>query len=378
MGGGEAPADADGQAAHLFFGEVDDSGPFDKTMTPIDLTSDNAGPAHPALLEAIVKAAGEGHAPYGADRWSARAQAALASVFERPVRMILTPTGAAANVLALAAACPPWGAVFCHREAHIRLDECNAPGFFTGGARLVALAGAHGRIAPDAFEKALRAWPAGVHAPTPAVLSLTHLSECGTAYDRHAIAALCERAKAAGMATHMDGARFANAVAGSGASPADVTWRAGVDMLSLGATKNGALACEALIVFDEALGADFDRLRKRGALLMSKAAFLAAQMDAWLERGLWLDLAARANAAARAFTAALSRAGIESAHPVDGNEVFLGLRPAEIAAARDRGLRFHEWPGGLARFVFDWSKTPADGERAAAILSSAMQRREAS
>jgi threonine aldolase len=266
----------------------------------MNFASDNGAGVAPEILEAIVKSSRVNAPAYGADDYTARAEALLSEVFERRVAAFLVSTGTAANALALGALVRPWEAVFCHEEAHIQEDECGAPEFFTAGAKLVGIAGAAGKISPDGLRETLVRFPRGpAKSAQPAALSLSQASEAGTFYRASEIAALAAIAHEAGLAVHMDGARFANAVVAAGGSPADMTWRVGVDALSLGATKNGALACEAVVFFDPDKAARFAFQRKRAGQTLSKGRFLGAQMEAYLTGGLWLDLARRANAAAR-------------------------------------------------------------------------------
>lgn len=238
--------------------------------------SDN-GSGVPAPVLAALTRTNDGHAPgYGAEAAMARVRDRLRDVFEAPgAEVFLVATGTAANALAIASHCPPWGAVFCHPQAHIEEDECGAPEFYTGGAKLVTVAGDHGRIDPDRLGAMLdAAAPVGVHNVQRGMLSLTNLTEAGTAYTPARTAALAGQAKRHGMPVHLDGARFANALVGQNATPADLTWRAGVDVLSLGGTKNGLMAVEAVILFDPARAWEFQLRRKRGGHLFSKHRFL--------------------------------------------------------------------------------------------------------
>src|SRR6185312_1799022 len=241
-------------------------------------------------------------------------------------------TGTAANALALAALTPPWGAIYCHEAAHIQSDECGAPEFFAAGAKLLPLAGEDAKLMPATVEAALLERGV-VHHVQPSALSISQATEAGTLYRPAEIAALGALARRHGLALHMDGARFANAVAALGCAPADLTWRAGVDALSFGATKNGALAAEAVIFFDPAKAADLAYRRKRAGHLFSKMRFLSAQLDAYLADGLWLRNARHANAMAARLGQGLARLpGARLVHPVEANEVFVELAEASIAA----------------------------------------------
>lgn len=318
--------------------------PADTTAnSPANFASDNVSAASPAIVAALAEAAAAPAMPYGADPWTARAAARLRDVFETDIEVFPVVTGTAANALALAALTPPWGAVYCHRDSHAMDDECGAPEFYSGGARLVGMAGAHARIDPAALAAALpAARPHGVHNLRPAALTLTEASEAGTLYGGDALAELAAIARHHDMAVHIDGARFANAVAALGASPADLTWRAGVDALSLGATKNGALAAEAVIFFDRARAAEFAERRKRGGHLLSKARFVGAQLDAWLADDLWLANARAANQAARSLADGLAALpGVALVHPVEANMVFAALPEPAVAALEAAGFGFY-------------------------------------
>ena len=311
----------------------------------MDFASDNGAGAAPEILEAIVASSRVNAPAYGADDYTARAVAMLGDVFETKVEAFLVATGTAANALALSALARPWEAIFCHEEAHVHDDECAAPEFFTGGAKLVGVAGEGGKLTPQALEETLERFPRGlVKSAQPGALSLSQATEAGTIYSVAEIAELCAIAHRAGVRTHMDGARFANALLSCGASPADMTWRAGIDALSFGATKNGALACEAVVLFDPALAANFAYLRKRGGHTLSKGRFLGAQMEAYLTDGLWLRLAERANAAARRLAERLGALpGVRLAWPCEANEVFLVVPDATVAAWRAAGAKFYAW-----------------------------------
>lgn len=339
----------------------------------INLASDNVAGCHPEIMAALT-AAMKGTAPsYGADALTASVERRLADLFERPVAAFPVATGTAANVLSLASLVPPWGAVLCHRDAHIEADECGAPEFFTGGAKLVLLDGAHGKVMPQAVTDAV---PPGVrsdvHHVQPKALSLTQATEAGTVYTVAEIGALAEAARASGLKVHMDGARFANAVAHLGCSPAEATWKAGVDVLSFGGTKNGCLAAEAVVFFDPALAADFAFRRKRGAQLFSKMRVLSAQLDAYLADGLWLRLARHANAQARRLAEGLARLpGATLTHPVDANEVFVRLPEAIWTGLPARGIRYAPWSPARreARFVTAFDTDPADVDAALAAAA---------
>jgi threonine aldolase len=334
--------------------------------------SDNTATACPEMLRAIESVNRGLARPYGEDEWTGRLDKALGGFFGTPVRAFAVTTGTAANALALATLSPPYGAIFAHEEAHIVTDECGAPGFFSGGAQLALLAGAHGRLTAQALDAALAPYTSrGVHGVQPAVLSLSQATEFGTVYRAAELAQLCEVARRHGLRVHMDGARFANAVAFLGCQPGDLSWRAGVDVLSFGATKNGALAAEAVVFFDPSLVRDFELRRKRAGHLLSKSRYVAAQLLAYLDGELWRRNAGRSNALARRIGVA---AGAALMHPVEANEVFLRLGVGRRAALRAAGCDFYDWgapDAGEARFVVSWDQPEDDVARLCAALTPA-------
>jgi threonine aldolase len=317
--------------------------------------SDNAAAAHPAVLDALAQA-NRLDTAYDGDQWSKRLDGAFSDLFETEVRALWISTGTAANCLALAALCPPHGGVICHSEAHINVDECGAPEFFTHGAKLLLGDGEGAKLTPDTVEAVAGAIRNDVHQVQPRALSITNATEYGLAYTPDEVFALGEVAKRRGLGFHMDGARFANAVASLGCSPADVTWRAGVDALSFGFVKNGGLAAEALIFFKAELAEDTLYRRKRAGHLFSKGRYLAAQILAMLEGGLWLDNARAANRGAALLAQA---AGDRLVHPVQANEVFLRVTSDEAARLRALGFDFYDWGVGEARLVVSWDHDEA-------------------
>lgn len=328
--------------------------------------SDNAAAAHPKVIEAIA-ASNRIDTAYDGDAWSKRLDGAFSELFETEVRAFWVSTGTAANCLALAALCPPYRAILCHREAHIETDEAGAPGFFTGGAKLVLLDGDGAKIAPETVTAACdRIWP-DVHQVQPAALSITNATEYGMAYRSAEVAALGELAKKRGFGFHIDGARLANALATTGEKPADVAWRAGVDTLSFGFIKNGGLNAEALIVFKTELADEIAVRRKRAGHLLSKGRMLAAQILAMVEGGLWLENAGAANAAARQLAAAAPQRLL---HPVEANEVFIKATAEESAALRAQGFDFYDWRDGEIRLVTSWDSEPQAVEKLAAALAA--------
>jgi threonine aldolase len=329
----------------------------------MNFASDNVTGVAPEILAAIA-AANHGAAPsYGDDPITQRLEARLAELFEHDVAVFPVATGTAANALALAALTPPWGAVFCHEQSHIAIDEANAPEFYSGGAKLVPLAGADGKLTASTIAKLLPGGLGIVHHAQPALISLTQASECGTVYRPQEIAAIAELAHAHGLAVHMDGARFANALVCLGCSPADATWRAGIDALSFGATKNGALAAEAILFFDRAKAGSLAFRRKRAGHLFSKMRFLSAQLDAYLTDDLWLRHAAHANQLARRLAGALAELpGARLRHPVEANEIFVELPDPVITGLLAEGFNFYRWDGPhslCVRLVTAWNTDPA-------------------
>lgn len=351
----------------------------------MNFASDNAAPVAPEILAAIARA-NEGSAPaYGDDAATKRVERRFAEVFEHDVAVFLVPTGTAANALALAHLTPPWGAVLCHAESHVATDECGAPEFFGGGIKLVGLSGEACKIAPDTLASALaeRQW-GGPHHVSPAVLSLSQSTEAGTIYRPHEIRQLADIAHARGLTVHLDGARLANALARLDGSPAEATWRAGVDALSFGATKGGALAAEAIVFFDSARGAGMQERRKRGGHLVSKHRFIAAQIEAYLAADLWLRLARRANAMADRLREALAAAGHPPVWPVEANEVFVELPRRIRERLQAEGASFYSWttqslPKGvvltadatLVRLVTSFATTEREIELFAGLVKNA-------
>jgi len=308
--------------------------------------SDNVHGVHDAILDAIRDANTGTARSYGHDDWSAGAEARLREVFGCDLAAYLVVTGTAANSLALAACCPPHGAVVCHHEAHIQVDECGAPEMYTGGAKLMSVRGPAGKLTPAAVTAMLDTMGRGEHEQRPSVLSLSQATELGTVYSVDEVTALAATARERRMRVHLDGARFANALVRLGCSPAELTWQAGVDVLSFGATKNGALGVEAVVFFDHALTTDFLYRRKRAGQLVSKSRFLGAQMLAYLHDDLWLENARHANAMADRLAAGLRTvSGVRMPLPVEANEVFAVMPRTLHEAMLAKGARFSTWPG---------------------------------
>jgi len=334
----------------------------------MDFRSDNVAGAAPEILQAVIDANRGTTSSYGADPYSEKVEQKLTEIFERKVTAFPVATGTACNALALSVMTPPYGAILCHEEAHIHLDECGAPEMFTGGAKLVPLAGAAGKLTPaivrGLLEKTLTGDP---HRVQPAVLSLTQATEAGTCYTPAEIVALAEVARGRKMKVHMDGARFANAAAHLGVAPADITWRAGVDALSFGATKNGALGAEVVVFFDEGLAESFVFRRKRAGHLLSKARFVSAQLEAYLADDRWLKLARHANAMAARLAQGLQRLPqVSLLYPVEANELFPCLPLDVVAGLRKAGFAFYDWTDaapGTIRLVTAFNTDPADVDR---------------
>ncbi len=311
-------------------------------------TSDNAAGVHPDILTAVARAADGPAMGYGNDPLSARVEDRLREVFEAPdARAYLVATGTAANSLALACLCPPWATVYAHEGSHIEEDECAAPEFYTGGAKLTLLGGEDAKIDAEALAgKARSGALRGVHNVQPGALSITQVTELGTVYSLDQTTRLTAIAHDAGIGVHMDGSRFANAIARLGCTPAEASWKAGVDILCLGATKNGAMAAEAVVIFDPAKAWEFELRRKRGGHLFSKMRFVAAQMDAYLADGLWLTTATHANAMADRLAAGLHDApACRVLHAVDANMIFAEIPFGLHRRLQEAGARYYPAEG---------------------------------
>jgi threonine aldolase len=334
--------------------------------------SDNTSGAAPEIMAAILRA-NEGYEPsYGADATMDRVTALVRDLFQAPEATVyLVATGTAANALAIATYCPPWSAVFCHTHAHIAEDECNAPEFYSG-AKLVLVPGDQGKMTPETLATALaRTGEGGVHGVQRGMLSLTNVTEAGSVYSAGEISALTKLAKAHGLPCHLDGARFANALVTTNATPAEMTWQAGIDVLSLGGTKNGCLGVEAVVLFDPAKAWEFELRRKRGGHLFSKHRFLSAQMEAYLTDGLWLQLAAQANAMGQRLAAGLKTKGA-TVPPAPANMLFPDWPTGTHDRLEAAGAVYYRLPAPegheRARLVTSWSTTEADVDQFLAAL----------
>ena len=331
----------------------------------MNFCSDNVSGVSPEILSALTTANNGPAMPYGADEVTARVVAGLRALFEAPAaEIVLMSTGSSANALALATMTPPFAAVYCHPESHVNVDECGAPEFYTGGAKLVPVEGQHAKMSVEALESAITG--AGVvHHVQPAVVSVTQVTEAGTLYTLEELRAISHICKRHGLKLHMDGARFANAIETLGCTPAACSHELGVDALSFGATKNGAMCAEAILFFDPVLAREAGYRRKRAGHLFSKMRFLSAQFDAYLADDLWRRNARHANAMAARLAAGLEAIpDVEFASPVEANELFLRLPVAVIKGLLEAGFLFYRWEpdGTLIRMVTAFDTAAADVE----------------
>ena len=330
--------------------------------------SDNSGPVHPQIMGALAKA-NEGYAmPYGADPIMDEVKAQIRGIFEAPdAAVYLVATGTAANSIALASLVDPYGTVFCSPVAHIHEDECNSPEFYSGGAKLTLAPGGDKMDAAGLRDTIDNEERRGVHGPQRGPVSITQVTERGGVYDLGHLRDLCSVAKEFGVPVHLDGARFANAQTALNCSAAEMTWKAGVDAVSFGATKNGAMGVEAVVLFDPQKAWEFELRRKRGGHLFSKHRYLSAQMHGYLSNDVWLDNARAANAAATELAAGLRAKGAEFLHPVEANMIFCAFPRAIHQKLHEAGAKYYVWTGSLegddpdellgARLVCDWSVT---------------------
>ena len=331
----------------------------------MNFASDNVTGVSPEIMAAL-NAASDGTAmSYGQDEYTQRLETRFNELFETEVTIFSVATGSAANALALSVMTPPFGAIYCHQESHINVDECGAPEFYTGGAKLVTLSGRDGKVHAADLAAALDRSGAGVvHHVQPAVVSITQATEAGTVYSPDEIYAVAEITHSRGLYLHVDGARFPNAVVSLGCSPADLTWRVGVDVLCFGATKNGALAAEAVVFFNQTLAKTFGYRRKRGGHLFSKMRFLSAQLEAYLKEDLWLRNAEHANQMARKLARGLVELpAVKLCYPVEANEIFIELPEAVIQGLLIDGFHFYRWGGDkstIVRLVTAFNTNAAD------------------
>ena len=332
-------------------------------MTATRFFSDNAATVHPAVMEAMA-AANRVDTAYDGDALSQSLDAAFSELFETDCEVVWIPTGTAANSIILAHFVRPWQGILCYEEAHIEVDECGAPTFYSGGAKLMPLPGRGAKIDAAALKARIAGIRQDVHQVQPAAVSITNATEYGLAWRAGEIGEISEIAKSKGLKLHMDGARFANALAFLGCAPADVTWRVGVDALSFGFTKNGAMMAEAIVFFGGSGGAGVRELKKRGGHLLSKGRFVAAQIRAMLKDDLWLANARAANAGAAKLAAAC---GGRLMYPVEANELFVRLSAEEATKLRGAGFDFYDWGEGAARLVVSWDQ---DAEAVAPLAAA--------
>lgn len=348
----------------------------------MNFASDNAAPIAPEILQAIVRA-NEGFAlAYGNDNWTRAVERRMSELFEREVAAFLVATGTAANALAVAHCCQPWNSVLCHAQSHLATDEAGAPEFYGGGLKLVELPGGNAKIAPETLKAALARGRGVPHSVIPGALSISQSTEVGTVYRNEEVRALAEIAHERRLAVHMDGARLANALATLGCTPAEATWKAGVDVLSFGASKGGAMAAEVVVFFDPKRAEGMASRRKRAGQLLSKHRYFAVQFDAYLQDDLWLKLARHANAAAARLAEQLEATGLKPVWPVEANEIFVVLPPDADRRLRKAGATYAVWPteflpegtaaapgGILIRLVTSFATTDADIESFVRVAS---------
>jgi threonine aldolase len=336
----------------------------------IDYRSDNTGRAAPEILDALLRANHGTALGYGADDYTAALQQRFSELFETAVRVFPVATGTAANALALASLGPSWGNVYCSEVAHINTAEANATGFFGGGLKLVSVGGNHGKIAADPLAETLAGIsPGQIHRGQPAAVSLTQATDLGAVYSLDEIRSVAEIAKSRGLKLHMDGARFANATARLGCSPAEPTWRSGIDIMSFGATKNGGALCDAIVVFTPGIAEIVAVQLRRAGQVWSKMRFASAQLIAYVENSLWLDMARASNAiAARIAAGLLGLPGARLLAPVEANEIFLELPCATMDALETDGFQFYRRSRSLARFVCRFDTTEAEADALLAAL----------
>jgi threonine aldolase len=336
--------------------------PESTAATPRVFASDNVAGASPEVMQALVNAMDGPAFPYGADPYTRAVERQFSELFERDVAVFLVPTGTAANALGLASVTPPWGGVLCHTDSHINNDECGAPSFYSGGSKLVTVGGAQGKIDLAQAMQAVRTKPGDVHSTPVRAISITQASELGAIYSPQEISAIGRLCREHALRLHMDGARFSNALVSLGCSAAEITWKAGVDVLSFGATKNGVPCAEAIILFDPDPAEELAYRRKRAGHLVSKMRFLSAQMEAYLAGGLWLRNARHANRMAARLASGLVKVGVDVIGPAEANIVFCRMTGDAISRLQAAGVVFHanRWGEGVARFVTSFNTRDED------------------
>ena len=336
--------------------------------------SDNTVGMCPEAFEAYSKANLGALPSYGNDSWTERAANMLRDLFETDCEVFFVFNGTAANSLALASCCQSYHSVICYEHAHIQVDECGAPEFFSNGATLLSAEGTHGKIAPEEIER-LVTKRSDLHYPKPRVVSLTQSTEMGTVYQLTELRAIHELTQRYKLFTHMDGARFANAVASLGVAPKEITWQAGIDVLCFGGTKMGMANSEAVIFFNRDLATEFEYRCKQAGQLASKMRFLAAGWVGMLENGAWFKYARQANHCAALLARRLqNETGLSAAHSVEANAVFVKLPPSVTKALNERGWEFYDFIGGGSRFMCSWQTTEADVDGLIADIRSLNRR----
>ena len=332
--------------------------------------SDNVTGACPEVMDAVVAANSGIATSYGDDEWSSRLQTKLSEIFETDVEVFLAVSGTASNALALSSLAPVFGKIYCHELSHINTDECGAPEFFTGGAKLIPMRSSNGRIKANELAETIRG-SGNVHVTQPSVVSITQSCETGTVYQLDEIKAISKIARKHKMSVHMDGARFANALASLDVSPAEMTWKSGVDVLTLGGTKNGCLAAEAIIFFKPAMVGNFPYLHKRSGQLLSKMRFISSQLEAYVTDDLWIRNAQHANSMAKILSEGLNAfSNIELAYPTQSNEVFVYLPRELIDYLNNAGydINEEELDGKAVRFVTAWNSELKDVDRLLEVI----------
>lgn len=343
------------------------------TNEALEFRSDNCGRAAPEILEALVSSNSGNALGYGGDAHTAELHDRMSALFERPVRVFPIPTGTGANALALAATTTPFSAVYCSPESHINTSECNAAGFFGSGLKVTALAGQFGKLDPAALQQAVTTAGKGqAHKSQPVAVNIVQATDLGAVYTCAEVAQLGTIAKDHDLVLHMDGARFANAVAHLGCSPAELTWKAGVDILSFGVTKNGGLLTDAIVVFNDNIANNIGFHLRRAGMIWSKMRFASAQILAYVKEDLWLRLARQSNGAATVLANAIAK--IDGAHliaPVEANEVFLNMRAEALNHLAAHGVLFYRRGPELARLVCRWDTTEQELQQLIALIHQA-------
>ena len=332
--------------------------------------SDNVTGACPEVMDAVVAANSGIATSYGDDEWSSRLQTKLSEIFETDVEVFLAVSGTASNALALSSLAPVFGKIYCHELSHINTDECGAPEFFTGGAKLIPMRSSNGRIKANELAETIRG-SGNVHVTQPSVVSITQSCETGTVYQLDEIKAISKIARKHKMSVHMDGARFANALVSLDVSPAEMTWKSGVDVLTLGGTKNGCLAAEAIIFFKSDMVGNFPYLHKRSGQLLSKMRFISSQLEAYVTDDLWIRNAQHANSMAKILSEGLNAfSNIELAYPTQSNEVFVNLPRELIDYLNNAGydINEEELDGKAVRFVTAWNSELKDVDRLLEVI----------